>query len=252
MRKYGKGWFLESRRHALARQGVKTGRKNYAKDVSISGITYEPTTVGAEKIKEEEVMKDVDGIVAETKEERFVTPEEEIEIPQEELTAFESEVESELSSIEAEHNPLNVVKTSWGEKVGKNIKKYTSLAVQAAKDLNIRGIDKHVDNLKEERIAVEDKINVLKDLKTKISSSQYKKDAGLSKQLSMLKRINKLAAEPHIHLRKIDRTVTSLEARRARLEQKKLEPKKKVVKGLLGDIFPTFGEILHPERLRKK
>jgi len=30
MKKYGKGWFYESQRHSLARQGIKTGRKvNY-------------------------------------------------------------------------------------------------------------------------------------------------------------------------------------------------------------------------------
>lgn len=31
-KKYGKGWFKESHRHSLARQGIKTGRKNYSKN----------------------------------------------------------------------------------------------------------------------------------------------------------------------------------------------------------------------------
>ena len=258
--KYGKGWFLESERHRLARLGVPTGRKDYARDIrdiSASPVLYRPTTVTTypEKVEvpeEEDVMSDADTIVSE--EDRFVTPEETEqqldEIKEEEKTG----IDTELSELENEFNPTNVIKTKWGDKVKENIKKHFEEALQNIRDKNIPGIEKHTDSLEEEKISIKDKIDVLNELKEKIKSSKVSS----SERLSLLKRADKLLLEPDTHLRTIERTIQNLNERIPKIKQlEQLEQLKKTEKkpGALGafkptGIFPTWGELTHPERLR--
>jgi len=260
--KYGMGWFNESHRHSLARQGIKTGRKSYAKDISLNSVTYEPIRVSTEKIpkelEEQRVMPDVDEIVAETtpREVEITTPEEEeVEIPEEtvkEETELEKEISDELLELENEQKPFNVLQKTWGEKVGEKIKQYSEGALQAYKDTNISGIEKHISNLEDEKTNIQDKITILTEVKNKIMSKQYRDEVGTIEQLKQVKRVNELLSEPNKHLRTVDNTILKLQRRKEILTRKPGEkPKEGFIKETYKSIFPTFDEMLHPEKLRK-
>lgn len=270
MKKYNKyrtsGWYNESQRHSLARQGVKTGRKDYSRDISLSGVTYEPITVGTEipkEMKDTDVMNDVDMLMAESEEQRNISPEEaEISIPQSDVELQEEsvkeesilskEIDEDLSELEKEEDSSNILRKSFGDSVKEKIREYTLNALQAIRDTNIEGIEKHISNLEEEKLDIQDKVNILNSLKEKIKSRQYRDDVGVAKQLRQLNRVNKLILAPSNMLRIINNTVSKLERKKiSLLSQKNVMSNGPKKPSVYGSIFPSFGEVLHPERLRK-
>ena len=259
--KYGQGWFLEPTRHSLARRGISTGRKSYAKDISLSDrITYEPVTITPPR--EEEVMRDADTVVAESEEKRVIEPVDELEYepetaePKTSEEVFEPEIsseisiEDELSELEASEQPVNVLQKTWKDR----IKEYLKSGLQAYRDTNVSGIQKHISNIEEEEINIKDRVMLLNELKQKIMSKEHRDDVGFSQQLRQVNRINKLLSEPQRHLNTINSTVSMLNKRVEILTipSRTGERKEGVVKEIYSSVFPSFGELMNPERLRSE
>ena len=257
--KYKKsGWFNESQRHSLARKGIRTGKRypDYASEaLTIGGVSYEPVTVTTIP-REDSIMKDADQIVAESQETSLVSPTT-FQIGEEAFSRerFEKELEKEVSDEiekdirELEFKPAQVIKKKPWERIRSSIIETLKGAYQAYRDNDKVGIESHLNRLDSQKEKISERIELIQKLKDEVKSSSYRQKFGVAKQLKQLERIDKILESPKKELMNIDHHINVLENKKARLEEAEISGKPKR-EGL--GVFPTFGEIMHPERLRKK
>jgi hypothetical protein len=236
------GWFKESSRHSLARRGIKTGTKlNYASmpmkkggmPVSIQSLSgndeqkfdvgYGGTSVGIKKLPtDKELMQDADEIVAEYDSDNIENSDDEdsdneIKIPQKFISNDDtiSVVDKDLSDLESASEPF--IGSSWSDKLKDGLKNLIAKGVQSYKDLDVSGINDHLAEIKENEIDLNDRINVLRGLKSKIQSAKFRDKAGVKLQIDELKRVNALLAVPNKLLANVKTVREDLETRKKRI-----------------------------------
>jgi hypothetical protein len=254
--KYGTGWFNDSARHSLARQGIKTGRKDYARAIPrMTTVSYQPTVIETqvpEELTEQKVMPDVDEIVAESNEEREI-PETEEELEYEpETTETESseidEVDRQLSDLESESSSMNPLKTTWKDK--------TKSVLLAVKDFYFSGassehIDSKIDELNTQKDELQTRIKIIQDVKDDILSNEYRNEHGIKTQLDSLKRVDVILSEPKQGISKINEAINTLNSKKRQSEMRERMSTSGVrPTSTSSSVFPSFGEIMHPEKLR--
>jgi hypothetical protein len=255
------GWFRESERHSLARKGVRTGRKtDYAKDFAFGGVTYSPTSISTKlppELSEKRVMGDVDNIIAETAPFESEIAETEYQVGEKRISPKDFErddIDEELEELEDDF-PDELPKEKGYKALKGKIIEVLKGAYQALGDKNKAGIASHLKRLEEHKAPLQERIQILQSLKKKIMSEAYREKHGVSRQLEQLDRINKIISSPKGELSKIDSHIDELTSRMARIEEKEItggvgSGEKKSGGGILGGIFPSFDEIIHPEKLR--
>lgn len=239
MKKYSKGnavgmgWHKESQRHRLARLGVKTGKKvSYAttspirpmnNNINQNDVSYTPTSVSVTDIpNDDEIMNDVEGVVAEQNVQGEIEDvNTQLGLPEKILKSFKStevnSVEKDLTELESEAQPL--IKNSWSDNAGNFVNDIFAKGVQAYKDLDINGISEHVSSLELKKEEIEERVNIIEDLKSKIKSPEYRKSSGITQQLEDLKRVNNLLKQPKTKLASAVNMINKLTQRKLRLEQ---------------------------------
>jgi hypothetical protein len=287
MKKYNanSGWFREQQRHRLARLGVKTGRKQadfammnkpmYQSQIAQNEeqeVSYEPETFSTgEAPSEEQVMSDAGEISASSEYETESEPQTLNEMTgmneignEPEKPEYSSKISEELTELEKEENPSNAIVQSWGEKMQAQLKEITAGVISFYGGSPADMYNDKVSRLEQQKFETEDRIGLLNDLRKQVLSPQNRAEIGIKEQMVELKRIDKLLSSPQIHLRKVELGISDATKRRD-LQLRKpasvssgtssvtAKPKGSALGGFFDtSIFPSWDELLHPEREIKK
>jgi hypothetical protein len=277
MKKYNanSGWFQERKRHSLARLGVKTGHRQKPDLASISmngmnyktvepqmeqeaEVSYSPTTVSSAPIpSDEQIMQDADGIMAESESEAEavepVLEYEEPEIDETQIGEDADEVDIELADLEADASPVTG-KTNWKDAL-KNVGKSVGMGIISfyGSDSGGSHVDSKIDELNMHKDELVTKVGIIQSVKNKILSPEYRQKHGIKAQLDSLKRVDNILSEPKHGIAKLNEAIGQLKLKKIKAErQAQLKASGIKPESTSSSIFPSFGEILNPDRLVTK
>lgn len=279
------GWFYDSERHSLARQGVKTAlpKIGYAigkgvyntvqttaqgltatdKDLEDEGdaqLLYSPVTVSAPEEKTESVMADVDDVLAEESHE--------VEYPEQELgvdigddlkeekttgTKYSDGVDSELSEVESSMEG-GVVSRSWIDKTRDFVKEKLQDMFSSAQDNDPEKLSASIGSIEAHKQLLKDKIGIIEHVKRNIQSDKYREEQGISKQLESLSKVNKYVEQLSGEVASIDSKIMLGKKHLQHIYSNPIAQQTAQKKSFgFGDVFGFgFGDELIKEREQKK